>query len=95
MFDYKDSTLENGIDTIIPIDHILKNLPEPEDGKLGKLSFGYTYLSRRNHKLNNFFPQQGYGIKFQFDIAHEKIFSDGVSSKDAERFTTGEIIKLI
>ena len=26
---------------------------------------------------------------------HEKIFSDGLSSKDAERFTTGEIIKLI
>jgi hypothetical protein len=96
LFDYKDSTLENGLDTIIAIDHILKNLPEPEDGKLGKISFGYTYLSRRNHKLNNFFPQQGYGIKFQFDIAHKKIFSDfnysQISFDGFNNFKMGEIV---
>jgi len=76
LYEYRDSTLENGLDTLIAIEHTLKNLPKPENGKLGKLSFKYNFTSRRNHKFNNFFPQQGYGIQVRLDISHEKIMSD-------------------
>ena len=73
---YIDTVLENGQDSIIAIDHTLQNLPNPESGSLGKLSFGHHFLSKREHQFNNYYPQQGFGLKVNFEVSHEKLNSD-------------------
>ena len=76
LYDYIDSTLNNGQDTVIATEHIAKFLPNPQSGKLGKLSFKYHFLSKRNHKQNYYLPPHGFGINFKLDIAHKKLNSD-------------------
>jgi hypothetical protein len=76
--DYQNSTMENGIDTLILVDHNfeINGLPIPEGGDLGIISIGYRYLSRRGYRDNSFFPHEGYGLDVKLDFADKLLMSD-------------------
>lgn len=96
--DYKDSTMANGLDTLILIDHEFNDnsLPKPEGGNLGIFSIGYNYLSRRGHRDNGYFPNQGFGIDVKLDFADKKLMSDfnytQLSIDGFNNYKMGEIV---
>ena len=56
--------------------HEFTDLPEPEGGEEGVITFTYTFTQRRPHKSNMSLPGKGWGAKGMIDIASNELFGD-------------------
>ena len=62
---------------LIPVDaSFFDELPMPESGKNGFISFGYNWTNRRPHKSNTISPKQGLGLDARTDFANKSLFGD-------------------
>ena len=57
-------------------EHEFTDLPEPEGGEEGVITFAYTFTQRRPHKSNMSLPGKGWGGKGMIDIAIYELFGD-------------------
>ena len=62
---------------LIPLDSSSYiDLPIPESGQEGFISFGYQWVNRRPHKINNIAPKHGFGLDIQLDYANKSLFGE-------------------
>jgi Tol biopolymer transport system component len=57
------------------------DLPVPEEGREGVVSFTYRWLSRRPHKQNLVLPQQGQGVLLRLNRVDKNLYGDFTYTK--------------